>query len=299
MTESNAGDILVSDGDHSAPLEFDENPISCHPFRRAETKWFTDGEQLQKRRPGSVSPSRRPAIASWIRGAGPTPPGHLQTPWIMAKFARLEQIGDELSGKEDVALGRLPHSLRGDALDDAVESPLEHLVELGSRQCLELEPRNSAVSSESAQGIGDGRSTAQCEKHGRQTPEGDIVDEPRREPVEQVHVLHRQDDRPTFGPVLQILAEDGQQVHLVDLVQLAGKELSQRTERKWAQRFRSGNPFDVVVRRPAQSLVNQSAFFRLRLSGDQDTGSIRIRDGIGYETQLLGSPDHWPPVHGP
>jgi hypothetical protein len=86
---------------------------------------------------------------------------------------------------------------------------------------------------------------------------------------------------------------------LVDLVQVAGKELSQRTEGEWAQRFRSGNPFDVVVRCPAQSLVNQARFSDSSLSGDQDTGSVWVRNGIGYESLLLRSPDHRPPVHGP
>ena len=47
-----------------------------------------------------------------------------------------------------------------------------------------------------------------------------------------MHVVNRQDDRPTFGPVLQIMAEDGQQVRLIDLTQVAGKKLSQRTEGK-------------------------------------------------------------------
>ena len=145
-----------------------------------------------------------------------------------------------------------------------VESPLEHLVELGSRQRLEFEPRNSAVSSESPQRIWDGQSTAQCQQYGRETPDGDVIDEPRREPVEQVHVVHRQDDRPTFGPVLQILAEDGQQVRLIDLMQVAGKKLSQRTEGKWTQRFRSGNPFDVVVRSSSSEPRESIAFFRLR-----------------------------------
>ena len=114
-----------------------------------------------------------------------------------------------------------------------------------------------------------------------------------------MHVVHRQDDRPTLRPALQILAEDSQEVHLIDLVQVAGKKLSQRTEGKWPHRFRSSNPFDVVVRRPAQNLVNQSRFSDSCLSGDQDTGSVRVRDGIGDETLLLSSPDHRPPVHGP
>ena len=33
MTESDARDILASDGNQSSPLEFYEDPISCHPFR--------------------------------------------------------------------------------------------------------------------------------------------------------------------------------------------------------------------------------------------------------------------------
>ena len=88
------------------------------------------------------------------------------------------------------------------------------------------------MSGESAQRIGDKRSTAQCENHGGQTTDGDVVDESRREPVEQVHVIHRHDDRPPVGPLLQSLAEDGQEVRLIDVTQVAGKKLSQRTEGK-------------------------------------------------------------------
>src|SRR6202161_2393375 len=151
MTESDAGAILVSDGDHSAPLEFYENPISCHPFRDAETKWFTNGAPLQKAPPGFGAPIGAPRnclLDPWCRPDSPWP-----SPYAMnlAKFACLEQIGDQLSGKEDVAPGRLPHSLQGDALDDAVECSLEHFVELDSRQRLEFEPRNSAVSGELSQ----------------------------------------------------------------------------------------------------------------------------------------------------
>ena len=213
----------------------------------------------KKRRPGSLSPRGGPQSP-----LGSVAPARLHLAIAIrhgsAKFPCLKQIGDQLSSKEDVAPGRLPHSLQGDALDDPVECLLEHFVELGSRQRLEFEPRNSAVSSESPQRIGDCQSTAKCQKYGRQTRDGDVVDEPCREPIEQVHVVDRQDDRPSSGPVLQILAEDGQQVHLVNLVQVAGKKLSQRTEGKWAQRFRRGDPFDVMVSRPAQNLVNQSRF---------------------------------------
>src|ERR1700722_12532342 len=298
MTESDAGDILVSDSDHSAPLEFYENPLSCHPFRGGEIERFTNGKQLQKASSGFVEPieaARNCLLDPWCR-----PDSTWPSPYAMnlPKFPCLEQVGDQLSSKEDVAPGRLPHSLQGDAFNNTVECLLEHFVELGSRQRLEFEPRNGAVSGESAQRIGDWQSTAKCQKYGRQTRDGDVVDEPCREPIEQVHVVDRQDDRPSSGPMLQILAEDGQQVHLVNVVQVAGKELSQRTEGKRAQRFRSGDPFDVMVRRPAQNLVNQTRFSDSSLSGYQDTGTVWVRNGIGYELLLLGSPDHRPPVHG-
>ena len=160
MTESNAGDILVSNGNHPAPLEFYENPISCHPLRGAEAKRFTKGEQLQKASSGfgeSVEAARNRLLDPWRR-----PDFTWPSPYAMdhAKFACFKQIGDQLSGKENVAPGRLPHSLQGNALDDPVESPLEHFVELGSRQRLEFEPRNSAVASEPPQRIWDGQSTA-------------------------------------------------------------------------------------------------------------------------------------------
>jgi hypothetical protein len=36
--------------------------------------------------------------------------------------------------------------------------------------------------------------------------------------------------------------------------------------------------------------VNQSRFSDSSLSGDQDTGTVRVRNGIGYELLLLRSP---------
>ena len=124
--------------------------------------------------------------------------------------------------------------------------------------------------------IGQSGSAAKCQKDGRQSPDGDIVDETGREPIEQMHVVHRQDDRPTLGSALQILAQNTQQVHLVDIVQIARKKVSERTEREWPHRFRSGNPLDVVVRRPTQNLTNQAGLSDSSLSGD---GGRRIDPG--------------------
>ena len=42
---------------------------------------------------------------------------------------------------------------------------------------------------------------------------------------------------------LQLLAEDSQEVQLVDFVQIAGKKLSQRTAGERTQRLRRSNPF--------------------------------------------------------
>src|ERR1700761_1036499 len=194
MAESNAGSIFVSDDDYSTALELEEHTISRHPFRRTEIEWFTNGEQLQKPPSGlgeSVEAARDCLLNPW-RGSHSTRP----SPDAMdhAKFACFEKIGDQFASEEDVPLGRLPHSVRRDALDNPFQSPLEHLVELGSRQGLKFEPRKRAVSSESAQRIGDGRSTAQRQEHGRQTPDGDVVDKSRGGPVEQVHVVDGEDD---------------------------------------------------------------------------------------------------------
>src|SRR5580704_13372615 len=112
MTESDAGGLLVSDGNQPASLEFYENPISCHPLRRTEAKWFTKGEQLQKASSGfgeSIEAARNCLLDPWCR-----PDSTWPSPYAIdqAKFACFEQIGDQLSGKEDVALGGLPHSHR-------------------------------------------------------------------------------------------------------------------------------------------------------------------------------------------
>jgi hypothetical protein len=113
-----------------------------------------------------------------------------------------------------------------------------------------------------------------------------------------VHIVHREDNRATFGPALQILAQHAQQVHLVDLVQVAGKKLSQRTEGKRPHRFRSVNPFDVVARRRTQDLVDQARFPNSGLASQQNARSTRVRNGVRYEALFFGPPDHRPPVHG-
>jgi hypothetical protein len=88
-----------------------------------------------------------------------------------------------------------------------------------------------------------------------------------------------------------------EQIELIDLVQVAGKKLRQRTERKWPHRFRSGNPLNMVARSRAQDLVDQSGFSDPRPPRHQHTWPVRGRDGVGNETPLLGSPDHGPSVH--
>jgi hypothetical protein len=114
-----------------------------------------------------------------------------------------------------------------------------------------------------------------------------------------VHVVHRQDDRPTLGAALQMLAENTQQVELIYFVQIAGEKLSERAEGERTHRFRSSNPFTVMAVRRAKNLVDQSGFSDARAAGDQHSRSVRVRDGIGNETLFLGSPHHWPPFHAP
>ena len=87
---------------------------------------------------------------------------------------------------------------------------------------LQFQSRNIAVSAQSGQCIRDRGSAAKGQQNGRQPPDRHVVDESRREAIEQVYVVHRQDDRPALGTALQVLAEDTQQVDLIDFVQIAG-----------------------------------------------------------------------------
>ncbi len=140
----------------------------------------------------------------------------------LTKLACLQHIGNQLSHEEDVATSCLPHSFQGGSLDDAVQRPLEHLVELGPRYCLQFQPRNVTVSTEPVQCVRDRGSTAQGQKNGRKPPDRDVIDESRREAIEQMYIVDRQDDRLPLGTVLQLPAEDIQQVDLIDFVQIAG-----------------------------------------------------------------------------
>ena len=233
MTETDARGTLASDGNQSSPLEFYQDPVSGHLLPPGESKRFTDRQQFQKsasRICEAIEAGRNRLLQARRRPNSTGPSPHTMN---LAKLTCLQHIGNQFSGKEDVATGCFPHSLQGGALDDAVQRPLEHLVELGSRQCLQLQPRDVTVSAESVECIRDRGSAAKCQKDGREPPDGDVVDESGREAIEQVHVVHRQDDRPTLGAALQMLAEDTQQVDLIDFVQIAWGE-AERTHRREA-----------------------------------------------------------------
>ena len=138
MSETNARDVLVEDGNQPSPFEVYEDPIACHLFSHPESKWFPNGEQLQESAPGICKASKASGNSplearSRTHTAGPTP--HTVD---LSELARFHNVGKQLPSKEDVAAGRVPHSLQGDVLHDAVEGALEHLVELGPRKCLEL-----------------------------------------------------------------------------------------------------------------------------------------------------------------
>ncbi len=130
MSKTNARNVLVDDGNQPSPFEVDEGPSACHLFSHPEREWFPNGEQLQESAPGICQASKASGNSplearSRTNTAGPTP--HSAD---LSELARFHNVGKQLPSKEDVAAGRIPHSLQGDVLHDAVEGALEHLVEL-------------------------------------------------------------------------------------------------------------------------------------------------------------------------
>ncbi len=112
-----------------------------------------------------------------------------------------------------------------------------------------------------------------------------------------MHIVHCQDDRPTLGSALQTMAQNTQQVYVLDVVQIARQKVSERPEGKRPHRFGGRYPFDVVGCRPIQDLTNQARFSDSRPPGEEDSRSIRVRDDVGDEALLLGPPHQRPPVH--